>query len=523
MGRRQQGMRKLTIEKLDKGFFPNLDFDEVPAGGSSDCKHVIHRRSDLRPFPGMEVINGIKAPFVSGQGVHYMDVNAGTRRLAVYGTSIYDETAGVLTDITGAVTIGNGNVVQSVDYQLGANEFSLFAQGGGAAPFKVSQNGDAAVIAGSPPNLETIGVYHAAVLGSLKEALYFTPTGDFETWNTTRDVIFYNKDIKCVLDHGPKFAVLMKDHIGSLQGFDRLDYVKEESESPNVGCVGKMAAKNVLIGENDTEVIATVSENGIYVIDQSFVTRKLLGDNYFQEFNKSQLAKSSMAYWGDENLLFIAMPFAASTEANYLIIINTRTGAFWPGPDIHGNFIKSLGTMKDTDNNEFVYYQDNNGFLYKFNFGINSYHNGTDSENIDYKWKSKTHDLEDLHSFGELNMLAEAVGDWGINVGIKFGLEKGDGTTGSISFVDSHDTLGVDFILGASTLGGSQYVFNTLVGIGGQGRFLEVIITRQGDEANDLLGSTFILGKSRLGSQAGFRIKKMEIDLHSHRRGGNDK
>jgi hypothetical protein len=521
MGRKEYGLKKLVIEKFDKGFFPNKDFDDVPNEGSPDCKHVLTRRSRLRPFPGMDLVNAAQAGFLTGQGTHFLDVNAGTRNLVVFGQNIYSEDLGVLTDVTDTVTIGNGNLIQFVDHQQGADEYAICAQGGTGAPFKIGQTGNASLLGGNPPNFETIGKYHDNIFGSVKELLYFDNGGP-ELWDTKNNVIPFEKDIKCALEHGPKYAVLMEDHIGSVQGFDFLDFVAEEKEIRTVGCLGKQCAVNANFGPSDLKVIVTLSKDGIWVVDEAFSARRILGEDFFTGFNRSAFSKASMAYWRDENLLFVALPKDASTEPDYLIVINMKTGAFWPGPKIHGNFIRGMSSYRDANGKEYVQFQDNNGYLYRFNFDTIDYHDGTTTEEIDYRWSSKKFDLDDIHSFGQAVMLADAVGDWGINVAINFGLGIGDGTTGSINFNNESDVLGQTFVLGASTLGGSNYVFKPLIGVGGFGRFLQVTITRQGTEANDLLGSTFVLGQSKLGSASSFRLSKLELHLHRRRAGGDD-
>lgn len=522
MGRRELGMKKLKLSRFDLGYFPNKDFDDVPDGGCVDeTKHVFHRRSALRPFPGMDQLNTSQAAHVSGQGLHYMDVNGAQDRVAVFGDKFFEDVGGVWTDRTGSVSITAGNRVQFIDHQQGANKFLIGFTGG--SPFKWTGSGNAAALGGSPPSFTTGAKYHDTIFGAVGELDYFSDTGNAESWDTTNWVIRFEKDITCQVEHGAKLAVMMDDHIGSVQGYDYLDFVAEEKEIRTFGCVGKLASKNCNWGKNDLKVVATVARDGLWVFDESFGTNKVFGDDWFDEFNQTNLSKSSMAYWREEGLLFVALPFGGSSEPDYLVIVNTRTGAFWPGPDIHANFIRALASMKDSNGDEFIYFVDSNGYAFRFNMDTTSYHTGTATQTIDYKWKSKRYDLEDVHSFGQLVMLSDAVGDWGVNVSLKFGLGLGDGDTGTINFLNDEDVLGTTFILGATTLGGSDYVFKPLVGIAGFGRFLQVTLKPQGTEANDLLSSTFILGASQLGSSSSFRVRKMEIHLHDHRRGGDDK
>jgi|TARA_Y100000310_G_scaffold145087_1_gene144448 hypothetical protein len=521
MGRKELGIKKLKLTRFDLGYFPNKDFDDVPDGGSPDCKHVLFRDSDLRPFPGMAQVNTTQASNTSGQGIHYINTNGITKRVAVFGDKFYEDVSGVWTDRTSSVSIGAGDLVKFVDHQIGANEYVIGTPGGGNPPFKWTGSGDAEDLGGSPSNFDTIEQYHGHFFGALKEVVSISDVEDPETWGST-NVLNFDKDVKNLVNNGSKLAVMMEDHIGSVQGFDILDFVQENSEIRTFGCVGKLAATNCNWGESDLKVVATVSRDGLWVFDEAFNGNKVLGNNWFREFNKSNLSKSSLAYWEEEKLLFMSAPFGSSTEPDHLTIINTETGAYWPGPSIHSNYIRALASMKDSLGNEFIYYVDNNGYAFRFDMDTTSYHTGAATEAIDYKWRSKRFDLEDIHSLGELNMLAGALGNWGVIVGVHFGLSTGDGATGNISFFQDEDLLGKTFVLGASTLGSSEYVFSPLVGIGGFGRFLQVTITPQGSAENDVLGTSFILGESSLGSVNSFKIKRIEIDLHRHRTGGSE-
>ena len=523
MGRRELGTRSVKLKRFDLGYFPNKEFDDIPDGGcANDTKHVFFRNSDLRPFPGMALVNTAQAAHMSGQGLHYINTDDTQKRVAVFGNMFFEDVGGVWTNRTGTATIGVGDRVQFIDHQRGSNDYVIGCAGNGSPPFRWTGSGNAAALGGSPPNFDTMAKYHRLVFGAVDESVYFSDTDDPTTWDTTNWVIQYSKNVNCLMDNGAKLAVMMGDHIGSIQGYDALDIVAEDSETRTVGCVGKLAATNCFWGQADLKVIATVSDDGLWVLDQAFGSQNVFGDQWFYEFNKSNLSKSSMAYWRDEGLLFVAMPYGASSEPDYLVIVNTRTGAFWPGPTIHANYIRALASMKDNVGNEFIYFVDSNGYAFRFDMDATAYHTGTAAQAIDFKWKSKRFDLENIHSLGELNMIAGALGKWGVNVGVQFGLSTGDGSTGTVTFSTTEALLGSTFILGASALGTSDYVFKPLSGIGGYGRFLQITLLPQGAEANDLLGTTFVLGTSTLGSSNAFRVKRIEMDLHDHRRGGYD-
>ncbi len=85
-----------------------------------------------------------------------------------------------------------------------------------------------------------------------------------------------------------------------------------------------------------------------------------------------------------------------------------------------------------------------------------------------------------------------------------FGLTPDDGSSGTINLKDTSHLLGSTFVLGASTLGGSDYIFKLLSAVGGYGRFLTATFTN----AN---------------ASEPFNIKKIELQLKRRRMGSNDK
>lgn len=505
MGRAKLRLKRVELGPFDKGFFPNKDFEDVPDGGSSDCKHVLWYRSALRKMFGMDRINSSQAATTRGNGIFYLDVNGATKRVGVFGNKFYEDVSGTWTDKTGAITITDGaaNLVQFVNWQQGANKY-LIGVNNVDAPFKWTGAGNAAVLGGSPPaNFGSVAVYHQTVFGSKNESVYFSDTADPETWNSTKWVINYTRNVSRVLEHGPKLAVMMDTHIGSIQGYDYLDFVSEEVEVGNVGCAGRLAATNARFGKSDTRVIVTVHKDGIWMIDEAFGAQKLLGDNYFSDFNQANLSKAVCCFSGVDKLLYVALPKDA-TENDYLIVIDMNTGAFWPCPSIHTNSIRSMHLCQDDSNNEWVYFVDTNGYAFKFNRDTTNYHTGTATQAIDARFKSKRFDLKDVHSLRDTMMLADADGDWNVTVACGFGLTADDGNTGSINLQDDSDLLGSSFILGASTLGGSDYIFKILSGVGGFGRFFSITFTN----AN---------------ASESFHIKKIELQLRRRRMGSNDK
>lgn len=505
MGRAKLRLNRVELSDFSKGYFPNKDFDDVPDGGSYDCRHVIWERTALRKMYGMDLVNSSQAATTRGNGVFYMDVNGIQKRVAVFGNKFYEDVSGTWTDRTGAITITDGasNHVQFINHQLNANKY-IIGVNGVDAPFKWTGSGNAAVLGGSPPIFTSVAKFHETIFGSLNELVYFSDTGDPETWDTTKWVINFDKNINRVIDNGQKLAVMMEDHIGSISGYDYLDFSREESEVKNVGCVGRLAATHAIFGQNDTDVIATLSKDGLWLIDQAFGATKIFGDQYITDFNQSSLSKSVLAYSRVDQFLFVAMPYGGSIENDYLIIVDMRTGAFWPCPSIHSSNIRAIVSAKDSNDDEYIYFVDTNGYAFKFNRDTKNYHTGTASEAIDARFKTKKYDLKDVHELREASMLADASGNWNVTMACGFGLTTDDGSSGLISLLSTSDTLTFTFVLGASTLGGSNYVFNILSSVGGFGRYLNITVSNSNVDES-------------------FNIRKIELQLRRRRMGSVDR
>lgn len=506
MGRQKLRLKRVIYKDFSKGYFPNQDFETVPEGGSSDCKHVIWHQSALRKMFGMDRINSSATSEARGSGLFYLDVSGTTKRTAVFGTKFWEDVSGTWTDRTGAVTItdGDDNLVQAINHQQGANKYAIYVNGVDA-PWKWTGSGDAAVLSGSPPaNFSSIAKYHDTIFGSDAESVYFSDTGDPETWDSTRWVINFDKNVKCMLDNGQKLAVLMEDHIGSIQGYDDIDFTVEENEIKNVGCVGRLAACKAYFGQNQQDVIVTVSRDGVYIIDQAFGVQKLFGDDYFSAFNQANLHKACVAYSGIDKHLYVALPLGAATENDYLVVVDMLTGAFWPCPSIHTNSVRVLASMRDESMDEYMYFVDTAGYAFKFNRATYNYHTGSATQAIDARFKTRRYDFEDVYQLREAFALAAASGDWTFTMAVGFGLTSDDGDSGTINLLDEGDLLGTTFILGASTLGGSTYVFKPLSGVGNFGRFMSLVISNSTVDEY-------------------FSIKRLEVQLRRRRMGSDDK
>lgn len=506
MGLAKLGLKQIEITKFDKGYFPNKDFDDIPDGGTNDCDSVIWYRSALRPMFGFNyTFHGAAGVGINrGQGIFYFDVNGITKLVSVFADKFYESIPGtpsIWTDRTGAITLTDGefNHVQFIAHQKNANKY-VIGVNGVDTPFKWTGTGNATVLGGSPPNFSTIAKYHDTVFGAVNENVYPSETGDPESWDLTK-VISFDKNVKCLMGNGPKLAVLMEDHIGSISGFDYLDFAKEEVEVKNVGCVGRLAACKATFGPERTDVIVTVARDGIWIIDQSFSARKLFGEDFFENVNKANIAKTTCAFSVTDNLLYVAFPYESATENNYLIVIDMITGAVWPSTRASRQFsqIRALTSGKDSSsNNEYIYAATLDGWTFKYDKSVDI----STIEQLDsYYYKSKRIDLKNIYQLRGVNVTADTEGNFQFEMQVTFDFLSGDGISAFINLADSSHLLGSTFILGLSTLGGSNYIYKRANGIGGFGRYITIKILS--DDINNefnLRKVELILKRRRMGT-----------------------
>lgn len=502
MGYAKLKLKRVPFGPFDKGYFPNKDLADVPDGGSNNCKHVLWDRSRLRNMFGMDRINSTQVGNINGNGLFYFDVDGYGRRTAVFGDKLYYDVSGVWTDVTGTATITDTHLVQAINHQQGANKYAIYCNGEDP-PWKYTGAAAAAVLGGSPPTFESIVKYHDHIFGSVKEIDYFSGVGDPETWTTATRRVRFDKTIVTQIDNGTKLAVCMGDHIGSVQGYGYLDFIVEETEIKDIGCVGRLAATNA-IWQEKLKVFLTMSNQGLYMVDGSFGYQQIFGENWIEEFNQETLKNTVVAFSPSDNLAYVAIPYGPALQNDYLIVVDMLSGAVWPMPSIHTNNIRSMASMKDDSGNECIYFIDSNGYSFKFNRDTKNYHTGTATQAIDSFWQSGKKDFGDVHSYRRSEMLADADGDHNITVSVKFGLASGIGNSGNVNLSDEGDLLGSSFVLGASTLGGSEFVLNLVSALGSTfGRYVTIAFSNNAiDEAFNILTYEMLVKRRRMGANA---------------------
>jgi hypothetical protein len=448
---------------------------------------------------GMDLINATAAANTEGLGIHYFNTNTIQKRVAVFGAGLYWDNSGTWTDVTGAITLTPGNLCQMIDHQLGANEYIIGCNGVDAV-FKWTGAGNAAVLGGSPPVFSSVEKYHDTIFGSNGQYNYFSDIGDPETWNTTDWVLAFHKDIVCQHKIGDTLAVFMADSVGSVNGYSFLDYQVEQERIGTFGCVGRLAACKAKYGQNQQDVLAVMAKDGLHFVDAAFNHQHIFGKDWIQDFSAANLSKCSLAYDNTEKFLYCAMPYSTEANNGFLVAVDMISGAIWPCPDIHTNFLKAMSSCLDANGNEFVYFVDDAGYAFKFNRLTNNYHTGTATQGIDAYWGSKKIDLKDVHEVRWVSSLAAEEGDWNYTLGIKNGVQLDSSVSASVNLLGTGDLLDSTFILDASTLTDNNYVFEAVNGVGCFGRFFSMFIENDNvDEPFNIKSIELQVRRRRMG------------------------
>jgi len=200
--------------------------------------------------------------------------------------------------------------------------------------------------------------------------------------------------------------------------------------------------------------------------------------------NKSALDTCCAAFMDDHKWFVFAVPWGAATEPNKLFVIDTSRPVFyqnqitypiWQMPTILGasNYVRDLRVIKDSNEDEWLYMQDDEGRYYKFSPDELNYYPLNVKTGIQAHAQSKVHDLKGQFKIREPQMFAKVVGDWEVDFYLRFDRETGDGSYGSLNLAEEADVLTTSFTLGASALGGKTYVHGYVDGVTGYGNLAQ--------------------------------------------------
>lgn len=489
-----KGLDDFHFVDFSQGWFPGKNRNDVPgaffttqsgrqprslANGFIDCQHVIWHKGALRKWFGYAPVGSQVGSGANGGGIGLANWTGELTQFAAFGAAFYENVGGAWTDRNpGPIVTMTADTPYCIRTHIqGSNKFVMLGNG---TDDMIRWNGagnNVAALGGSPYKFKSFDYYGERWWGvrSDDNTAYGSAFTDPTTnWNANAPAQFpFKGTLVGVQSVNSWLAVVQREGIGSIEGFGLSSFAKFDNIIP----VGSPAHLSFAKGQYSANSFGQV-ENGFYMVGDTgiyFVTesRRLvnLGEGRFQDWwnesgniNKSQLSRS-LGVWMDLNKLYVcAVPAASDAWPNLLIVIDGKTGAAWPMPNImSASFnVRGLAVMKDANNTEWLYIQDDNGYVYKFDPTEKNYYPANLKAGIEAHGQGKVFDMGGLYDLREPQIYAKSLGNWSLTVFFNFDSESGEGDYGNVNLSGGGDALTTSFTLGASVLGGRAYVFDDI-------------------------------------------------------------
>lgn len=491
-----ENTRLISIGNMSAGWFPGKEHNEIPGDlnnpnapiGASACDHVVWADGALRKIFGFNNVNSSAAE--SGATfTGLIDFTGSSNNLVgTINTKLYKNLHQASpTDITGALSITADVQVQFVEYRIGSTKL-VIGVNGTDAPFKWSGTGNGAALGGSPPTATWIEyfnnyVFLANVSGN-EEKVYFSGLSNPESWDTTNDFFTFDDEITGIKAFGRMLVVFKRNSIGILSGYGRATWAKTDQYIKGIGCVGGHTIKNGRIGGSvQRDVLFFLADDGIYAFDGTPniikisipIERKFIASASADRFNESRFSNAVATYSDKYNWYVLNLSDGSDSTNDFMLIIDCGRPfqmpidgrlalPHWPVDGIDANTI----VTRQVSGADQIYFGGTDGFIYLFDESI---YNENDAAYTGY-FTSKIFDMKEHWIIREFNILGDEIGDVDVTLSVNADLQEGDGETATVNMNETADVLDSTFIIGTSTLGGADFLYQT-ASLTNYGRFLQ--------------------------------------------------
>lgn len=513
------GIKQVSLKNLWAGWFPNVNHNAVPGDlntpdapvGAADCNNVIYVDGALRKIFGYTVIT---SSALNGTPTSLFYSPVLSNLVGTAGVKIYSSMdAASPSDITGAISVTTALQVHWTEWQFETTKY-VIGTNGTDAPWKWTGTGNASALGGSPPSGRWIATFQNAVwlanTSTEPSTLFFSNTGDPETWTTDDDYKF-DAPITGLGKLGDLLVVFMEDHIGVLSGTNNRQLVKVDRYINGKGCSGGHTVVNGNLAGK--EVLIFHSGDGFYAFDgtqtliklSTPIARKYTNSSSTSRWNEQRFNKAWATYDNSRNWYICALSDGGDSKNDFILILDlgrffeTADGTavpHWPLDAVDANCvavskISSLNTLC---------FGSTDALVYKFSPGTFT-RNG--SAYTAY-YRSKTFDTVESFIIQEVNIFSDEVGtSTTLDVFINANLSSGDGNSGSSNFQSTSDLLDSTFILDSSSLGGKEFVLKN-VQVTDWGRFARFKLRNTGSGQQMVIyGVDFVLQSLGLESNVG--------------------
>lgn len=484
------------------GYYPLKNRRDVPANyytskgspkilknGFVDMQHCIYYNGELRQFFGyVPQCAGQINSGGDGLGFGQAEWLGQLRQYGVFGNKFYEfDDLGNETDRTGFVTLNTSQPYVHKQHIQGSNQFVIGGNGYGSMYKWTGAGSDISVLGGTPHNYQSFDYYGERWWGVRRDTnwnfLYGSDYTDPESnWNDSGELIPYKDSLYGCVSVGSWLAVIGQKTVNSLTGFGQTSFKKDEGIFGFGTTAHRTLQKGLLYNEYYQQWM-----DGFYMVTKSgpvFVTESKrvysIGDPINEEFTAAtgitiDALNTCVGKWIDTLKWYVfAVPYNAEVLPNKLFVFDAKYQSLWPMPDfIHDGstryYIRDITSMT-LNGVEYVFVQDNNGWYYRLNPDEMNYYPNNTKTAVQAHAQSPVYDLQGYWKLREPVVYAKSLGDWNLDILIGFDNDAGGGTLGQLDLLTGVG-LG-SFILGASTLGGSTYIYN-FVDIAGEGSYVQ--------------------------------------------------
>lgn len=340
-------------------------------------------------------------------------------------------------------------------------------------------------LGGTPPNFDVVSEYRGRLFTNEKEnkdRLHYSETGNPEKWNGAGDsgaldILPGDGDPEGIISISPPFkeAIFIgkKGKVLELQG-DAPENFKPVPISNGIGFVAPRAIIPI-----DLDDLAFVSDRGIHSLlatashgdfEGSFLSQKIQKD--FNDFAPSRLKFISGAYLAEINSIAFSVASSGSSVQDQVWLFNTIVKEWYRWPDLS---CQSLTTrLVNERERRFIFGTNDGRIIQAQNNKFTDF--GTDA--IEYTVKTGAiypdNNPQTMKMFKKITFYFKPLAEFTFNVTSQ--IDNQDPVTTAVSQAVTGDLLGTTFILGSSELGSVGVFAPSTVTVDGIGRGITITV-----------------------------------------------
>lgn len=353
---------------------------------------------------------------------------------------------------------------------------------------KYGGGGTKANLGGSPPAGKFVEIYHErcfiANTAAEPSGVFFSAFGDPEdrdsgsgTWDTTNDVFLVDRhrfgQVTGLMSVNDLLLIFAERGLYRLQGWGKGSFLLEIISTRN-GCVAPNSLVRGPLGSNRNEGVYFRDKDGYYWTDGQIgsvirVSEKIL-TTIDEEFNHSQVNNEAAFLDKRRSLVGWATTQGADTTNSLVYSLDyIQAGRGQQGEQFlaegwfpHSLPMRAAGVVRESASKDVVLFSDHAGLVHTLNNGADSY-DGADFEgNRSTAWLmmgSPHHDK----IFRYVRLYLKAVGDHELTLSWASNFQDDFSNTHMISLAGASDLLGTTFVLGSSLLGTTGLIYESTI------------------------------------------------------------